>query len=238
MNRIAVNGSCGRMGKRITELAFAAADLEVAVLIERSGHPEAMVKIGGFSITDDPEAVREADVIIDFTCPEATLEMLKTAVCFGTPMVIGTTGFIPEQVEKIKAAAEKICVVFSPNMSVGVNILFDLVGEAAEKLKNYKVSIRETHHVQKKDAPSGTAKHLAEIVETRSGQPVQDIDSVRTGDVIGDHEVRFQCELDEIVLSHSAKTRDILAEGALEAARWVIGKKPGLYGMRDVLGLK
>jgi 4-hydroxy-tetrahydrodipicolinate reductase len=151
-------------------------------------------------------------------------------------MVIGTTGLDDATRQKIKAAARHIAIVFSPNMSVGVNLLFRLLKVAAGTLKNYAASIQETHHIHKKDAPSGTAKRMAEIlIEQGFNIKPEDIKSDRYDEIVGDHKVLFESEVDRIELSHSAKTRDIFVEGALKAAQWVVGKEPGLYSMDDVL---
>ena len=120
-------------------------------------------------------------------------------------------------------------------MSVGVNLLFSMVQEAAATLKGYKVRIKEAHHVHKKDAPSGTAKKIAEVITGQTKETVKDIEAIREGEIIGDHEVTFECDLDTVVLSHSAKTRDIFAQGAVNAAKWLFNKPAGLYSMKDVL---
>ena len=152
--------------------------------------------------------------------------------------MIGTTGFQPEHIDRIKKASEKIPIVFASNMSVGVNVLFKLTEIAAEKTgMNYTINMSETHHVHKKDSPSGTAKTMAEIAETASKTKVKNIESLREGEVIGDHTVVFESDEDIITISHHAKTRDIFAKGALVAAKFLVGKKKGLYNMQDVLGL-
>jgi 4-hydroxy-tetrahydrodipicolinate reductase len=149
-------------------------------------------------------------------------------------MVIGTTGLSEEEKIKVKEASRYIPIVFSPNMSVGVNLLFRLVREAAKTLSDYEVKIIEAHHIHKKDAPSGTAKKLAEIIEKESGKKVTDIKSIREGEIVGDHRVIFDSPLDTIELFHSAKTRDIFAKGALVAARFVVRQKTGLFDMEMV----
>jgi 4-hydroxy-tetrahydrodipicolinate reductase len=154
-------------------------------------------------------------------------------------VVIGTTGLNPQQIERVKQAATIIPVVFSPNMSLGVNLIFRLVKQAAQKLpRDYQVDIKEAHHVHKKDAPSGTAKRLAELIKQIPGRENGKIkiDSIREGEIIGEHQVRFDGPQDTIIVKHSAKTRDIFAQGALEAAKFVIRQKPGLYDMQDVIG--
>ncbi|MCK4882699.1 MAG: 4-hydroxy-tetrahydrodipicolinate reductase, partial [Candidatus Omnitrophica bacterium] len=170
--------------------------------------------------------------------PGATIANLQACLDHGVKMVIGTTGLTPEQIEKIKSAAEQIPIVFASNMSVGVNILFKLTQIAAEKTgTSYTINISEAHHVHKKDAPSGTAKTLAEIAEKASGTNVENIESIRKDEIIGDHSVVFESGEDIITVSHHAKNRDIFAKGALVAAKFLAGKDKGLFNMQDVLGL-
>jgi 4-hydroxy-tetrahydrodipicolinate reductase len=237
MINIAISGCCGKMGSRILNLAGQDKNLRIAVALENKNHPQINKIIGDCYVTDNPDDIKNADCLIEFTNPEATMEHLEFALRYKKAVVIGTTGLTPEQVNTIKDAAEKIPIVFSPNMSIGVSLIFRLVKEAAEKLsKDYSVNIVEAHHIYKKDAPSGTAKKLAQIIKEVSGKDVKDIKSIREGEIIGDHEVIFDSTLDTIKLSHSAKTRDIFAQGALEAAKWVVNqKKAGLYDMQDVL---
>ena len=154
-------------------------------------------------------------------------------------MVIGTTGLDKKAKDKISEVAKVIPIVFSPNMSIGVNILFRLLKIAAGTLKNYQAGIQEVHHVHKKDAPSGTAKRIAEIINEQGFNiKIEDIKADRYDEIIGDHKVVFESEVDKLELSHSAKTRDIFAQGALLAAGWIVGKSLGLYSMDDVLFAK
>ncbi len=236
MIRIAVIGSCGKMGKRIIALIAQDKELELTAALEREGHPELNTMIEGVCISSDLNSIQNADVVIDFTPVAEKGRLLETVLRFKKSLVVGTTGLNPEQIGEIEKAADDVAIVYSPNMSVGVNLLFNLVREAAAKLKNYKVRIKEAHHIHKKDAPSGTAKKLAEIITSQTKEPVTDIEAVREGEIIGDHEVTFESGLDTIVLSHSAKTRDIFAQGSLDAAKWLFGKPAGLYCMQDVLG--
>lgn len=237
MIKIAISGCSGKMGSRILSLASEDKDLEAVVGIEQKSHPQVGTEIGALKVSDNPDDIRGADVLIEFTTPQATVEHLEFALKHRKAMVIGTTGLTEEQVSRIKEATKNIPIVFSPNMSIGVNLLFKLVKEVAEKLsKDYKVNIVEAHHIHKKDAPSGTAKKLAQIIKDASGREVADIKSIREGEIIGDHKVTFEGPLDVIELSHSAKTRDIFAKGALEAAKFVVNKPPRLYDMQDVLG--
>ncbi len=236
MIRLAINGCCGKMGRRILDLASNDSAIKVVAGLERKGHPELGKKISGVLVSGDVSVVKQADIIIDFTAAQSTMEILAAAVQYKKALVIGTTGLRTEEAEIIRKASASIAIVFSPNMSIGVNLLFKLVKEAAGKLRGYKVKIKEAHHIHKKDAPSGTAKKIAEIVQEQTGNKVNDIESIREGEIIGDHEITFDCELDTIVLSHSAKTRDIFAKGSIEAAKWVVNRTSGLFTMQDVIG--
>jgi 4-hydroxy-tetrahydrodipicolinate reductase len=224
MIKLAISGYKGKMGQRIT--AFAAQDKEFNIVAK-------------IEINDSIEAIKDADVLIEFTTPAATIEHLRVCIKLSKPIVIGTTGLSEGELSQLKAAAKKIPIVFSPNMSVGVNCLFGLVRDAARRLGlNYEVNIVEAHHVYKKDSPSGTAKKLAQIVKEANSKDVNDIKAIREGEIIGDHRVIFENSLDKVELFHSAKTRDIFAQGALRAAKFIVTKKPGLYSMEDVLDIR
>ncbi|MFA5094415.1 MAG: 4-hydroxy-tetrahydrodipicolinate reductase [Candidatus Omnitrophota bacterium] len=237
MVKIAICGCAGKMGARILNIAQSDREVKVVMGLEACGHPSVGSKIGDGEVTDDCNDISRADVVIDFTVPEATMEHLKAAVKHGKAIVIGTTGLSEQQAAAVREASTKIPVVFSPNMSIGVNLLFRLVKEAAAKLsKDYAVKMVEAHHIHKKDSPSGTAKRLAQIIKEASMREVDDIKSIREGEIVGDHKVTFEGPYDVIELSHSAKTRDIFAKGAVAASKFVFGKEPGLYDMQDVLG--
>jgi 4-hydroxy-tetrahydrodipicolinate reductase len=238
MIKLAVSGCQGRMGQSITRLALADSTFKLTTVLERKDHPKAGETIGKIKIGTDNAALKGCDTLIEFTSPEATITNLQACLKYDIKMVIGTTGLQPEQVKVIKKAAEQIPIVFASNMSVGVNILFKLTQIAAEKTgSSYTINLSEAHHIHKKDAPSGTAKTLAEIAEKASGTKVEHIESIREGEIIGDHTVVFESEGDTIAVSHHAKNRDILAKGALVAAKFLAGKKKGLFNMQDVLGL-
>ncbi len=224
MVKICVSGSEGKMGSRIIDLAGSDPEMEVAA---------------GFDIKGDAEAgIAACDCLIDFTSPKATMEHLALCEKLKKPIVIGTTGLSDEERARIKDASSRIPVVSSPNMSIGVNILFKLVGEASKALgENYEVSIVEAHHTEKKDAPSGTAKELARIIKSVKPEIDIPIDSVREGEMVGEHTITFESDADLLEITHSAKSRDIFAKGALEAAKFVAGKKSGLFTMKDVLAL-
>lgn len=239
MLKLSISGCHGRMGRRITELALKDSDFKVTTLLEHKEHPRIEEKIEGLPVTADNSALKGSDVLIEFTLPEATLANLKACAAHNVKMVIGTTGLTPEQTAEVKQASQKIPIVFSSNMSVGVNVTFKMAQIAAAVLgENSHVKITEAHHIHKKDAPSGTAKTLAEIIEQASGRKVQDIHSLREGEIVGDHTVVFECEEDAVTIMHHAKTRDIFAKGALVAAKFLADKKNGLFTMQDVLGLK
>lgn len=235
MIKIAVSGACGRMGKRIINAAKTDSGIEVLSGLERADHPDIGKVIDGVKITGDWK-IQDCDCVIDFSTPAATIEHLGFIVDSGKNVVIGTTGLDDIQQNRIKAASIKIAVVFSPNMSVGVNLLFRLLKTAAETLRGYSVYIEEAHHIHKKDAPSGTAKKIAQVINEQGfNVKTEDIKAIREGEIVGDHKVVFESSVDKIELFHSAKTRDIFAQGAVVAAKWVAGKPAGLYSMEDVL---
>lgn len=252
-----VTGVCGRMGKRISELIIDHSEFDLVGVTEAPNHPEFGEKAFGLEIQSDWEnIINKCDVIIDFTAPGASLVHAKLAHDHSKNIVIGTTGFSKEQVDQIKRLSDDIAIVLAPNMSVGVNLLFQLVGQVAEILSSgYDIEIVETHHRFKKDAPSGTAKKLAEIMaqakalgedefvfgrEGHVGERTDDeigIHAVRGGDVVGEHIVSFLGMGERIELIHKAHSRDTFAYGALKAARFLSDKSNGLFDMQDILSL-
>lgn len=225
MIKICVSGSKGKMGSRIAELAKDDAEFELS---------------GSFDAGEDPQGLIEAcDCLIEFTVPEATIKNLELCEKAGRAIVIGTTGLSASEQETVKEAAKKIPVVYSPNMSVGVNLLFKMIADASKVLVNngYDVNIVEAHHVHKKDAPSGTAKEMARIIKDAGKDIEVPIESIREDEIVGEHTVTFDSPVDLIEITHSAKTRDIFVKGALKAAKFVVGKPAGLYTMKDVLGI-
>lgn len=239
MIKLAISGCQGRMGMRIMHLAQEDEDFKIVDLLEKKNHPAVNGQAGGVVIEAEPIQLKEADVLIEFTSPEATMEHLEECIKNDIRMIIGTTGLSEEQIQKINNAALKIPIVFAANMSIGVNIFFGLTRQVAEKSKGlYSFRIQEAHHEHKKDKPSGTAKTIAKIIEEACEQKVSDIQSLREGEIIGDHELILESETDTITIKHHAKTRDIFAKGALEAAKYIVTKKEGLYNMQDVLALK
>ncbi|PLX86306.1 MAG: 4-hydroxy-tetrahydrodipicolinate reductase [Desulfuromonas sp.] len=267
MIKVAVTGAAGRMGGRIITLVTEAEGLQVAGAVEAPGNPKLGEDAGlvagcgqlGVAITDSLEqALSGADVLIDFTWPEVTLANLGVCKKLGKTMVVGTTGLTPEQRAVVEDAAGTIPVVFAPNMSVGVNLCFKLLKDMAATLgEAFDVEIVELHHNKKKDSPSGTAVRMGEIVadaldrdynkvanyhrEGMCGERTKEeigMQTVRGGDIIGEHTVYFVGMGERIELTHRAMSRDMFARGAVRAAGWLAGKEPGLYDMQDVLGLK
>lgn len=223
--RMLLVGAAGRMGKTIVDVAKNDPNIEIV----------AQCDIG------DPlgSAMRKSDVVIDFSHPDAIDGICGAALQDQRPLVIGTTGHSAEQRSAIERAARSVPVVFASNFSAGVNVLFALARNTAETLgPEFKIEIIEMHHQMKKDAPSGTAKTLAAILhQARNASDEIPIQSIREGDVVGEHTVIFSGPGERLELTHRAASREIFARGTLRAARWVIGKPARLYSMQDVLGL-
>jgi len=224
MMRICVSGSEGKMGSRIISLAKEDGDLQVTGQFDISGAAEA--------------SIEDCDCLIDFTSPKATMANLAICEKLKKAIVIGTTGLSDEDKARVREASSSIPIVLSANMSIGVNLLFKLIEDVSKVLsEDYDVSIVEAHHAEKKDAPSGTAKELARIVKSIKKDIDIPIDSVREGEIVGEHTITFESDVDILEITHSAKTRDIFAKGALTAAKFIAGKKSGLFTMKDVLAL-
>jgi 4-hydroxy-tetrahydrodipicolinate reductase len=261
--KLLIVGAGGRMGRRIISLAKDRNEFAIIAAIERRGHPDIgkdaglLAAVGPINVELDSLYPAGADVAVDFSTPEAADKAIDYCLENGAALVLGTTGLSDQQREKIKAASEKIPVIYGTNMSVGMNVLFALVGKIASMLgEDYDIEIIEQHHRFKKDAPSGSALTLAEnickatdrdfpdcIVHGRSGKDALrqkgtiGIHAVRAGDTTGIHSVVFGTLGEKLTLNHTAHSRDTFARGALRAARWLIGKEPGLYSMADVLGI-
>ncbi len=264
MIKAAVAGTCGRMGNAIIQAIGSTDGIELAGALEHQGHPQLgqELSLPGSSpvtITSGPGSIsKDVDVLIDFTTPEGSLSNLEACAELGIGAVIGTTGLGEEQKEALHMFALRTPTVFSPNMSVGVNLLFKLAATAAATLGDeYDVEIIEAHHRMKKDAPSGTALSLAEVVAEALGRSLTDnavyarhgmigersageigIQTVRAGDIVGEHTLLLAGPGERIELTHRAHSRDNFARGAVRAAVWVVGKEPGMYSMADVLGLE
>ena len=239
MLKLGITGVCGKMGKRIFDLATADADVTVTVALEWSECPEVGSELGAVTIKSDlKEESANMDCLIDFTSPEATLKNLEICRENNLPVVIGTTGIDSEGEKKIAEVAASIPIVFSPNMAPGMNLVFKIVKEAARVLGNdFKIKVDETHHVHKKDSPSGTAKMIAKVIKEASGKDVP-VEAFREGEVVGNHGIILDGEFENIEIRHDAKSRDVFAAGAIKAAKFLKGKRPGLYSMADVLGIE
>ncbi len=266
MIKVVIAGASGRMGKTLLEAVAGASDMRLHGALERSGSPllgkDAGELIGaslGAKLSDDIAAALDgADVLIDFTRPEATLRHLQICRDKGVALVIGTTGFDADGKAAIAAAGETVPVVFAPNMSVGVNLALRLLDMAARVLnEGFDIEIVEAHHRHKVDAPSGTALRMGEVVAAALGRDLKScaiygregvtgereastigFSTLRGGDIVGDHTVMFAGVGERLEITHKASSRMTFALGALRAARFLAGKSSGLFDMQDVLGLK
>ncbi len=258
MLKVIISGVSGRMGSRIFNLAKEDKEIKVIAGLERKDHPEIGKEFfpGVKLYSSLEEVISSTEVIVEFTNPQATLEHLSLAGQKKKAMVIGTTGFSEKEVEKIKEISQSVPIVFSPNMSIGVNLLFRLVREVAKVVPDYDIEIIEAHHNQKKDAPSGTALKLAKIISEELNRDLNKVAvygreglvgarkkeeigilAVRAGDIVGEHTVIFATQGERIELIHRAHSRDTFAAGAIRAAKWIVKQRPGLYDMQNVLGL-
>lgn len=246
--KLVISGCCGRMGQTIAHRALQDPAFSLAGAFEAAGHQAVghdystvlgRPSLVGVTVLDDPrKAMAQGDVVIEFTAPEPTVAHVQLAQELRKPMVIGTTGLSHEQAAVLNSAAQTIPVLASPNMSLGVNVLFELARVAAQRLgMSFDVEVIESHHRQKKDAPSGTAKRLAEVLAAARQQPVSAIPvhAVRAGDIIGEHTAILAGQSERIELTHRAQSRDVFALGALRAAQFLVKQKPGLYDMSHVL---
>ena len=221
--RVMLIGAAGRMGKTVRELAQNDPEIQIAAQCDLGDSIE--------------PAMENCDVAIDFSQADSIDEICRAASQHGKSLVIGTTGHSQQQRKTIEETARSIPIVLASNFSVGVHVLFWLTQKAAELLgADFNPEIVETHHKMKKDAPSGTAKTLAEILKTARNSEIP-IQSIREGDIVGEHKINFSGPGEALELTHRAENRGIFALGALRAAKWIINKPPGLYSMQDVLGL-
>lgn len=267
MTNIIVTGATGRMGSRITALSKEYPELKIIGATERRGHEAIGKDIGqivgigetGIRLTDSlKDIVDSCDVIIDFTHTGSSLEHLRLSSSRGKAMVIGTTGFSRDELKEIEALTKNIPAVLAPNMSVGVNLILKVLKDISHVLgDDYDIEIIEAHHRLKKDAPSGTAMKMAQVIADAVNRNIDEvgvyarrgligertkkeigIQTVRAGDIVGEHTVLFGGLGERIEITHKASSRDTFARGALRAAIWVHNKSAGLYDMQDVLGLK
>ena len=222
--RVLLIGAGGRMGKAVVAAAAKDSSLTIAKGLGRGDAIE--------------PALDDCEVVIDFSLAESTEGVCRACAAKGKPLVLGTTGHSAAQKSLIASAAEKIPLVYAANFSVGVNVLFALTRRAAELLgKDFDVEVVELHHRTKKDAPSGTARRLLEILQEERGGNEIPAHSIRAGDIVGEHTVFFAGPGERLELTHRAASRETFAVGALRAARWLIGQPAGLYRMENVLGL-
>lgn len=264
--KFAVAGATGKMGKMLIDTILRSPNAQLTGALEHPSCPLLGTDAGAFLgqqtnvlITDDlAKGLVGAEYLIDFTRPEGTLLHLEAAKRAGVKMIIGTTGFTPEQLQQLRAATDTIAIVFAPNMSVGVNATFKILQVAAQLLnQGYDIEIVEAHHRHKVDAPSGTAIKMGEVIAKAQGHSLADLAvyareghtgerkpgtigfaTIRGGDIVGDHTVIFAGEGERIEISHRSTSRQSYAEGALRAAAFLQNQSKGWFDMQDVLGLK
>jgi len=261
--KLTVVGAAGRMGRRIIALAAESGQLEIAGAVDVESHPQIgsdvglLAGVGALDVALAASWPKETDVAIDFSLPEGADKTLRHCTEEGIALVMGTTGLSPAQQKAIRAAADRIPIIYGTNMSVGMNVLFKVVGQVAAMLgEEYDIEIVEQHHRFKKDAPSGSALTLAERVCEATGRDAGaclthgrcgkdalrakgtiGMHAVRAGDITGVHSVIYSTQGETLTLNHTAHSRDTFVRGAVRAAEWLAGKGPGLYTMPDVLGL-
>ncbi|MFZ9961865.1 MAG: 4-hydroxy-tetrahydrodipicolinate reductase [Burkholderiales bacterium] len=262
---VVVAGSSGKMGRSLIRLISADANVRLAAALDHPSSPALGQDSGascgqpnGVMISGDIEgALNGADVLIDFTRPEGTMEHMKHCITSGVNMVVGTTGFSQDQKSMIEKASEKIAIVMAPNMSVGVNVVLGLLKIGARALnEGYDIEVVESHHRNKVDAPSGTALKMGEVVAESLGWDLNEcaifsregntgvrpdskigFSTIRGGDIVGEHTVMFAGEGERVEISHKATDRANFSAGAIRATKFLKGKSSGLYNMSDVLGL-
>ncbi|OGP54184.1 MAG: 4-hydroxy-tetrahydrodipicolinate reductase [Deltaproteobacteria bacterium RBG_13_52_11] len=267
MINVIVVGTAGRMGRMVINAIQNSEGTQCTGAVEAPGHPAvgkdagAVAGLGelGVRIEDSLQSViKKGDVVIDFTLAESSLGNMEIAAQHHKAMVVGSTGFSSQQMERVKKLTMEFPCCLSPNMSVGVNLMFRIVEEMAQILgDDYDCEIIEAHHRMKKDTPSGTALRLGEVIAKSLGRKLAEVGvygrkgltgersraeigmhAIRAGDIVGEHTVIFGGMGERIEVTHRAHTRDTFAQGAVRAARWVVNQKAGLYDMGDVLGLK
>lgn len=256
MKRVLVVGADGRMGASVVRALAGSRELVLGAALEHAAHPELGRELApGVKLGSDVRAAcANADVAIDFSSPASTLALLEAAEPLALPLVLATTGFEADGQSRIARAAKRLAIVQAANFSIGVTLLLELVSEAARRLPGYEIDVLDLHHDQKLDAPSGTALALARAAAEARGQSLETtavyarhgqtgkrdpraigLQALRLGDSVGEHTVYLAGPGERIELSHRALSRENFATGALTAARWAIGRPPGLYSMRDVL---
>jgi len=264
MINVIIDGACGRMGKMIINGVFQAPDMQLVGAIEAPGHPNLgqdageLAGVGHLEVvvcSELPDIIEKCDVVIEFTTPAATLEHLQNVVDADKAMIIATTGFTPEELEKVHELASQIRCVMAPNFSVGVNLLLKVVCDVARILgDDYDIEVIEAHHNKKVDSPSGTAKRIAEVIAETVQRDLDEvgiygrkgivgartreeigIHAIRGGDIVGDHTILFAGTGERLEITHRAHSRETFAQGALRAARWVVNAPKGLHDVNEVL---
>ncbi len=267
MIKVAIVGAAGRMGKNLINALQETEGLELGAATERSGSSLIGVDAGalagvgdlGVAVVDDlSQVVDDFDVLIDFTRPAATMAHLEICQAHGKSMVIGTTGLNDSEKQRLEKAAEEIGIVFAPNMSIGVNLCLKLLDMAARVLgDDVDIEVIEAHHRFKEDAPSGTALRMGEVVADALGRDLKEcavygregvtgerdrktigFETIRAGDIVGEHTVMFAAMGERVEITHNASSRMTFAGGAVRAAGWIVEKGQGLFDMQDVLGLR
>ncbi len=267
MVKVIITGAAGRMGQRLVSAVLESSEVELAGAIETPDHPllgQDAGRVAGLSdagvnlVGDLAQVIDEADVLIEFTWPETSLAHIGIARQAGKAVVCGTTGLTDEQKAEVRKMASTIPCVLAPNMSQGVNLMFELVRWASEVLgRGFDIEVIEAHHKMKKDAPSGTAMRLGEILAGTRGGTISELgcfhregmigerssseigmQTIRAGDIVGEHTVLFAGSGERIEITHRAHNRDTFVRGAIRACAWVVDQKPGLYDMQDILGLR
>ncbi len=267
MTRIAIVGAAGRMGRNLIQAVYDADDKELGAAIERpdssllgsdAGELAGVGRLGVFLVDNLEQVLDDFDVLIDFTAPAATMTHVEICRQAGKAMVIGTTGLSEEEKDKLKEASAHIGIMFAPNMSIGVNLCFKLLDMAARVLgDDVDIEVIEAHHRHKVDAPSGTALRMGEVVAEALGRDLSEcavygreghtgerdrktigFETIRAGDVVGDHTVLFAAMGERVEITHKASSRMTFANGAVRAAGWIKEKGKGLFDMQDVLGLR
>lgn len=265
--KIAITGVSGRMGRMLVETVDASERAVVSAAVEQSGHPWIGRDLGevlggaarGIAVSEAIEdALRDAEAVIDFTAPAASVAFASAAAAVGAIHIVGTTGMSTEDIRAVDSAGQRAVIVRAGNMSLGVNLLVQLTKRVAAALDDdFDIEVVEYHHNKKVDAPSGTALMLGEAAAEGRGRPLADVAdrgrdgitgarkkgdigfvAVRGGDIVGEHDVMFAAPGERIILRHIASDRAVFARGAVKAALWARGKRPGAYDMLDVLGLK
>ncbi len=252
MIKIILLGALGKMGQEIITLINETRDIRIICGVEKEDHPMIGKEYEGIKIVEDFKSyLGRADCVVDFSTPTATISSLKRCFDKKIPWIIGTTGFSDIEREEIQSYQKRFPILFSPNMSIGVNLMFELSRKITQHLKKgYDIEIIEMHHRHKKDAPSGTARRLAEIIrEVKGGKLIYGregtvgpraedeigIMALRGGDVVGEHTVIYATEGERLEIKHSATSRKAFARGVIWAIRFIVRQKPGLYSMEDVI---